>query len=141
MHSSPIWLHILSFHLQSHQTGALNSPLLYGCTRLGIQHKITTANHPQINWMVDRIHRQIRDALRAPTLGVFVSTCSTKGEVCCLIAELVTESPLNPSYLLHVLDPPRADVPPPLRRPESYAAAADSSANSLGQSRARVRAL
>ena len=35
------------------------------CKRLGIQHFTTTANHPQSNGMVERFHRQLKDALRA----------------------------------------------------------------------------
>jgi transposase InsO family protein len=35
------------------------------CSRLGISHITTTAYHPQANGMVERVHRQIKDALRA----------------------------------------------------------------------------
>jgi cleavage and polyadenylation specificity factor subunit 1 len=35
------------------------------CSRLGIQHITTTAYHPQSNGMIERSHRQIKDALRA----------------------------------------------------------------------------
>ena len=35
------------------------------CHRLGIKHVITTAYHPQSNGMVKRVHRQIKDTLRA----------------------------------------------------------------------------
>ena len=35
------------------------------CQRLGIQHCTTTAYHPQSNGMVERFHRQLKDALRA----------------------------------------------------------------------------
>ena len=35
------------------------------CTRLGIKHVLTTAFHPQSNGMVERVHRQIKDGLRA----------------------------------------------------------------------------
>ena len=35
------------------------------CTLLGIQHKPTTAFHPQSNGMVERFHRQLKDALRS----------------------------------------------------------------------------
>jgi hypothetical protein len=40
------------------------------CKRLGIQHVLTTAFHPQSNRMVERVHRQIKDALRAHAAGV-----------------------------------------------------------------------
>ncbi len=35
------------------------------CTSLGIKHVLTTAYHQQINGMVERVHRQLKDALRA----------------------------------------------------------------------------
>jgi hypothetical protein len=35
------------------------------CRRLGIVHRLTTAYHPQANGMIERFHRQLKDALRA----------------------------------------------------------------------------
>ncbi len=35
------------------------------CTTLGISHRLTTAYHPQANRLVERFHRQLKDALRA----------------------------------------------------------------------------
>jgi hypothetical protein len=35
------------------------------CKRLNIQHKLTTAYHPQANGMVERFHRQLKEALRS----------------------------------------------------------------------------
>ena len=35
------------------------------CEKLGIQHILTTAYHPQANGMVERSHCQLKDALRA----------------------------------------------------------------------------
>jgi hypothetical protein len=35
------------------------------CARLGVSHIATTAYHPQSNGMVERAHRQLKDALRA----------------------------------------------------------------------------
>ncbi len=35
------------------------------CTSLGIKHVLTAAYHPQSNGMVERVHRQLKDALRA----------------------------------------------------------------------------
>jgi transposase InsO family protein len=40
------------------------------CQRLGVSHITTTAYHPQSNGMVERAHRQIKDALRARLAGV-----------------------------------------------------------------------
>jgi len=39
------------------------------CTSLGIKHVLTTAYHPQSNGMVERVHRQIKDSLRARGAG------------------------------------------------------------------------
>jgi len=35
------------------------------CQKLGINHKLTTAYHPQANGLVERFHRQLKEALRA----------------------------------------------------------------------------
>jgi transposase InsO family protein len=35
------------------------------CTTLGVSHRLTTAYHPQANGLVERFHRQLKDALRA----------------------------------------------------------------------------
>jgi len=35
------------------------------CQGLGMQHVLTTAYHPQANGMVERFHRQLKEALRA----------------------------------------------------------------------------
>ena len=37
--------------------------------RWGISHHLTTAYHPQANRMVERVHRQLKDALRVCTAG------------------------------------------------------------------------
>ena len=39
------------------------------CHQLGIQHRPTTAYHPQSNGMVERFHRQLKDGLRARCEG------------------------------------------------------------------------
>ncbi len=39
------------------------------CRQLGTHHILTTAYHPQANGMVERVHRQIKDALRARGAG------------------------------------------------------------------------
>jgi hypothetical protein len=38
--------------------------------QLGIKHNLTTAFHPQANGMVECVHRQIKDALRAREAGL-----------------------------------------------------------------------
>jgi cleavage and polyadenylation specificity factor subunit 1 len=35
------------------------------CDRFGVRHTMTTAYHPQANGMVERVHRQLKDSLRA----------------------------------------------------------------------------
>jgi hypothetical protein len=35
------------------------------CSTLGISHRLTTAYHPQANGLVERFHRQLKDALRS----------------------------------------------------------------------------
>ena len=39
------------------------------CKKLGIQHLMTTAYHPQSNGMVERFHRQLKQSLRARASG------------------------------------------------------------------------
>jgi len=48
-------------------TGAVWKSL---CSTLGIQHVTTTAFHPQSNGMVERLHRQLKEGLRARDAGV-----------------------------------------------------------------------
>jgi transposase InsO family protein len=38
-------------------------------SRLGIQHKMTTAFHPQSNGVIERFHRRLKDSLRARLAG------------------------------------------------------------------------
>ncbi len=40
------------------------------CSRLGIRHRPTTAYHPQANGLVERFHRQLKEALRSREAGV-----------------------------------------------------------------------
>ncbi len=98
---------------------------------------LTTAYHPQSNDMVERVHRQLKDALRARGAGpawhshlpwvLMGLRAAPKEDSAVSSVELVTGTPLvHPGQLLHVPDPPRVDVPPPPTRLLSYAAAANS---------------
>ena len=40
------------------------------CSRIGTRHVMTMAYHPQANGLVERSHRQLKDALRAREAGV-----------------------------------------------------------------------
>jgi transposase InsO family protein len=106
------------------------------CTKLGIKHVLTTAYHPQSNGMVERMHRQLKDALRARGAGpawhshlpwvLLGLRAAPKEDSAISSAELVTGTSLVlPGQLLQVPDPPHVDVPPPPTRPLSYAAAAN----------------
>jgi transposase InsO family protein len=106
------------------------------CTSLGIKHVLTTAYHPQSNGMVERVHRQLKDALCARGAGpawhshlpwvLLGLHAAPKEDSAVSSLELVTGTPLVlPGQLLHVPDPPRVEVPPPPTRPLSYAAAAN----------------
>jgi transposase InsO family protein len=39
------------------------------CQRLGIRHVMTTSYHPQSNGLVERAHRQVKEALKARLAG------------------------------------------------------------------------
>jgi transposase InsO family protein len=114
------------------------------CTSLGIKHVLTTAYHPQSNGMVERVHRQLKDALRAPGAGpawhshlpwvLLGLRAASKEDSAVSSAELITGTPLVlPGQLLHVPDPPHVDVPPPPMRPASYTEAANTRLAHLAQ--------
>ncbi len=114
------------------------------CTSLGIKHVLTTAYHPQSKGMVERVHRQLKDALHARGAGpawhshlpwvLLGLRAAPKEDFAVSSAELITGTPVVlPGQLLHVPDPPRVDVPPPPTRPVSYAAAANTPPAHLAQ--------
>jgi hypothetical protein len=98
----------------------------------------------QSNGMVERVHRQLKDALCARGAGpawhshlpwvVLGLRAVPKEDSAVSSAELVTGTPLVlPGQLLHVPDPPRVDVPRPPTRLLSYAAAANTPPAQLAQ--------
>ena len=112
------------------------------CQRLNIQHITTTAYHPQSNGMVERTHRQIKDALRARLAGdkwpdhlpwvLFRLRAAPKEDSGLSSAELVFGSTLTlPGQLLETPETPVEEIVDSLRstqplptRPLSYAEAA-----------------
>ncbi len=86
--------------------------------------------------MVERVHRQLKDALLARGAGptwhshlpwvLLGLRAAPKEDSAVSSAELVTGTPQAiPGQLLHVPDPPRVDIAPPPTRLLSYAAAAN----------------
>jgi hypothetical protein len=113
------------------------------CKTMGISHITTTSFHPQANGMVERTHRQLKDALRARLAGntwpehlpwVLMGLRAAPKEAANISsAELVYGAPMTlPGTFLDVPEPPamqfvenlRAGVQPPPTRPLSYAQAA-----------------
>ncbi len=119
------------------------------CHRLGIQHITTTAYHPQSNGMVERVHRQLKDSLRARLAGpqwlehlpwVLLGIRSApKEDSSVSSAELVLGVPfILPSQLSSDKEVPQQQVlkalrslKPPATRPLTYAQAAASLPASL----------
>jgi len=106
------------------------------CQKMGIQHVLTTAYHPQSNGMVERVHRQLKDALRARGAGkdwhnhlpwvLLGLRAAPKEKSAVSSAELVVGSPLIlPGQPLNVPEPPRAALEQPCTRPPTYAAVAN----------------
>jgi hypothetical protein len=114
------------------------------CTSMGIKHVLTTAYHPQSNGIVELVHRQLKDALRARGAGpawyshlswvLMGLRAAPKEDSAVSSAELVTGTPLVlPGHLMHEPNPPRVDMPPPPTRPTSYGAAATTPPAHLAQ--------
>ena len=102
------------------------------CHRLGIKHVMTTAYHPQSNGMVERVHRQIKDALRARGAGpdwlshlpwvLMGLRAAPKEDSAISSAEMVLGSNIIlPGQLLEMPEPPRMEPRPIPTRPVSYA--------------------
>jgi transposase InsO family protein len=114
------------------------------CKRLGIEHILTTAFHPQANRMVERVHRQIKDALRAREAGAAWHShlpwvllglrAAPKEESGISSAEQVLGTPLVlPGELLTVPEPSvTCGEPAPVKK-MSYAEAATSPPAHLAQ--------
>ena len=102
--------------------------------RLGIRHHLTTAYHPQANGMVERSHRQIKDALRARLASadwlshlpwVLLSLRATpKDDSNISSAEMVYGSPLSLPGELRSQSPP---PPSPLLQAGQQAATGNTS--------------
>jgi transposase InsO family protein len=100
------------------------------CRTLGIQHIFTSAFHPQSNGMIERFHRQLKEALRARQCGVAWAEhvpwallglrSAPKEESGLSAAEAVYGFPLVlPSQVQASRDsPPQPPPPPPLAAPE-----------------------
>jgi transposase InsO family protein len=120
------------------------------CKKLGIQHITTTAFHPQSNGMVERSHRQLKDALRACLAGnewplhlpwvLLGLRAAPKEDTAVSSAELVFGASVSlPGQFLASSEPPaeafleqnRIGQPPPPSRPLSYAQMAASPSASL----------
>jgi len=97
------------------------------CQLLGVEHVTTTAYHPQSNGMVERVHRQLKDALRARLasadwplhlpwvlLGLRAAPKEDSG---LSSAELVYGAALTlPGQLVAAEEPPIADILRQLRQ-------------------------
>ena len=88
-------------------------------SRLGVKHHLTTAYHPQANGMIERPHRQLKDALKARLAGadwaahlpwILLSLRATpKEDSAVSSAEMVYGAPiLLPGQLQHGPEPPPA---------------------------------
>jgi transposase InsO family protein len=112
------------------------------CQRLGIQHVMTTAYHPQSNRMVERTHRQLKNALRLRLAGpdwpshlpwaLLGLRAAPKEDSAVTSAELVFGAPLSlPGEPLSSTEPPVSSFvrrlqqaqPPLAKRPLTYAQA------------------
>ena len=85
------------------------------CQRRGIKHCTTTAYHPQSNGMVERFHRQLKDALLWVLLGL---RSAPKEDYNVSSAELLYGIPLAlPGELVDTAEPPADMFLENLRQP------------------------
>ena len=121
------------------------------CEKLGVEHILTTAYHPQANGMVERSHRQLKNALRARLAAsdwpdhlpwVLLGLRSApKEESGISSAELVLGQPLSlPGQFVDVAEPPAAvflqqmrvsSLPPPPTKALTYAQVVSKPASGL----------
>ena len=112
------------------------------CSCLGIKHSPTTAYHPQANGMVERYHRQLKDALRARLAGadwyhhlpwVLLGLRSAHEEDSAVSsAEMVYVSPLTlPGQFLDAPDPPNQEFIQDIRERVNLKPPPPSSQNTL----------
>jgi transposase InsO family protein len=109
------------------------------CSLLGVDHSRTTAYHPQSNGMVERAHRQLKDALRARLAGaawplhlpwvLLGLRAAPKEDSAVSSAELLYGAPVAlPAEFIAAEEPPvesfvekLRSVQPPPTRPLTYA--------------------
>jgi transposase InsO family protein len=102
------------------------------CQQLGMEHVLATSFHPQANGMVERVHRQIKDALRARAAGaawhghlpwvLLGLRAAPKEDSGISSAERVLGTPLQlPGELLNMPAVPATCPPPEQPRTASYA--------------------
>jgi len=98
------------------------------CKSLGIKHVLTTAYHPQSNGMVERMHRQVKDALCAQVAGP-----AWHSHLPWVLMGLRAAPKEDSAVSSRVPDPPCVNVPPPPMRLTSYAVAANTPRAHLAQ--------
>jgi transposase InsO family protein len=132
--ASPLDCKIRSRHHNRQRPSVTSATWASFCKRIGVAHTTTTAYHPQSNGMVERSHRQLKDALRArladsdwPSHLPWVLLglrAAPKEDTGASSAELVLGAPLVlPGELLSSAEPPATEFlqrlrqapPPPLR--------------------------
>ncbi len=65
------------------------------CSRLGIQHLLTSAYHPKLNGLLERFHRHLKEALRTRLVSVLGLRTAPKQDSNISSAEMVYGLPLT----------------------------------------------